>query len=162
MEVTVETILPTISFEGDSIVSTAPSSVLEIDLSVDKGSFDLNSIKVDLDGTTIVDMTVLQLAGQDFATNPQALEGEDRNGFNKTLSVGTPDEVGTYLLTITIADVEGNEVSQNINMVNGTTPINFMGSVFFNRIGSESGDERIHFAGRRGCDPGTSARLFCR
>jgi hypothetical protein len=139
LPITVAVTAPVFQMFADSIRATTPGSLEEIQLLATKGTYDLSQIRIDLDGVTITDMTTLQLDNEDFVTNPQSLPSESSSRLESVLTVGTPDVVGNYVLTVSIIDSEGNETSQSIQFLNGTTPINFMGSVFFNQAGAQNG-----------------------
>ncbi len=113
INITVEDLDPTLTIDGPNSISLMNPSFIEIDLVGTAGSSPLSTISVFEDGALILDTDRLacnELTNK-FTSNPNNLEEDDKDGFNKMFFIQSSSIVGTSVYTITITDEAGNEAS---------------------------------------------------
>lgn len=140
VEATVEATAPVFSYMGSAARSVAPGSSLSLKYSAVQGTGEIDMIKFLIDGELVSDVSGWEFNGQDITMNPDTLRGANRTSFDDaSLIVKAPTTPGNYTLTTVLIDEFGNEVSQDVNLIVGTTPASFIEAVFFNRLGSKNG-----------------------
>lgn len=135
---------PALTLNGSTTIDEMPSSLRGVNLTAVKGSGDISSISVAIDGV-LADIADLEFDNVDFTSNPELLIGDNVNGFDmKTLSFRTPSEDGTYVYTIAVTDEFGQESTTTFTVnVTSATPLDVINGVLFNAEGP---------SGTGGCD----------
>ena len=137
--VTVQALPPDFTIPGDGDIQAAPNTLVSIPVEAVGTGAEIDQISVKVNGELITNLNDLELGGVDFTANPNPVTGEDRNGFMKSVTMRTPMTVGTYTVTIAVIDENGVEVSDDLVVIVGTTPVTYMGSVFWNADGPNQG-----------------------
>ncbi len=125
--------------EEDVSVIRSPGSIVGTIFKVVKGTSDLKSITILLDGKVPSDLSGIFL-GQlqtPVATNIITLSGNDTQGLNKELFIKTPTTIGTYVYTIRFQDTNGLEASRKIQITVGSPVISLTG-ILANAAGSST------------------------
>lgn len=147
LNITVNAEPPKLTIEGDGNFMSAPASLVQINITGEVGSSPINSIAVYEDGVLIDDTERLRIgeATNNFASNPQILEGADKEGFATALFIRSHDGSGARTYTVEIEDEAGAIASQDFT-INSGTPIDleFVAIVVNNSDGPEFGSLDMH------------------
>ena len=137
--VTVQALPPDFTIPGDGDIQAAPNTLVSIPVEAVGNGAEIDQISVKVNGELITNLNDLELGGVDFTANPNPVTGEDRNGFMKSVTMRTPMTAGTYTVTIAVIDENGVEVSDDLIVVVGTSPVTWMDSRFWNASGMQRG-----------------------
>lgn len=138
-------ILPTVTISGISSTEVDPGDVVTFTVTSDKGTNDMSSLTVTLDGTALdagTNFTIDEYTNNGITlNNPQILTGNDANNFVYTVNVTMPDASGDYTIEVVVADNK-NQTSSDFFTVTVfepvviSTPLDFdQDGVLFNQAG---------------------------
>lgn len=134
VEITTEADPPVLVINGSESISVMPGILNIVNITATRGTGLINEIAVYMNDQ-IVDIAGLEIDGVAFNGNPQPLGDGFDVGFDMSkLQIRVPEETGTYILRITIADEFGLSSSDEITLIVGT-PLSSIEGVLLNAAG---------------------------